>query len=261
MAMLTVPQMIVLFTIGVIGHVMAAIWFVANRQKWSLTHTSIYAIEIKHPQLKREFFNSLHNPMHAVILAVFFIGGFFTNNSLASFWGSLVLTFVWAEVWHYFSHRAFHHPWLHWIHAEHHKSRINTPLTALSFSIYEKIIFDLGLISPLALIDPYIHLNAFGICAWYLGYLVINSYSHANFEMKSPTFLNRAGRFLTSTTYHSLHHSRYVQNYGLGTRFLDQLFGTEWNDYEPLYRQITRDHKPLSRLNELVSPASEPQAP
>jgi len=125
-------------------------------------------------------------------------------------------------------------------------------LTALSFSFWEKLIFDCGLVGVLALVDQHLSLNSFGICAWYLGYLVANSYSHGNFEMKSLKFLGLAGRFLTSTTYHSLHHSRYVQNYGLGTRLLDQLFGTEWNDYEPLYIQITRDHKPLSRLNELV---------
>lgn len=258
--MFTVLQISVLLAIGIIGHLMAVIWFLAERQKWSLTSTSIYAIEVKSSQLRRELINSLHNPMHAIILGLFLAGGFFLDYSIASFWGSLFLTFVWAEVWHYFSHRAFHHPWLHWIHAEHHKSRINTPLTALSFSFCEKLIFDLGLIGFLACIDHYIHLNSYGICAWYLGYLIINSYSHGNFEMKSPKFLKQAGRFLTSTTYHSLHHSRYVHNYGLGTRFLDQLFGTEWSDYEPLYVQITRDHKPLSRLNELVFAVGEPQA-
>ena len=44
------------------------------------------------------------------------------------------------------------------------------------------------------------------------------------------------GKMLTTTTYHSLHHSRYTGNYGLGTRVLDRIFGTEWEDYERLYR-------------------------
>ena len=45
---------------------------------------------------------------------------------------------------------------------------------------------------------------------------------------------------LTTTTYHSLHHSRYTGNYGLGTRVLDRIFGTEWEDYERLYDRISR---------------------
>jgi sterol desaturase/sphingolipid hydroxylase (fatty acid hydroxylase superfamily) len=85
-----------------------------------------------------------------------------------------------------------------------------------------------------------------------LAYLIVNSYSHANFEMKSPKFLRAAGTVLTSTTYHSLHHSRYTGNYGLGTRFLDKLFGTEWPDYEAIYTRVTSAGEPLTRLRERV---------
>jgi Delta7-sterol 5-desaturase len=57
---------------------------------------------------------------------------------------------------------------------------------------------------------------------------------------------------LTTTTYHSLHHSRYTSNYGLGTRILDRLFKTEWEDYEALYDRVNVERRPLKKLRERV---------
>ncbi|HET9536780.1 MAG TPA: sterol desaturase family protein, partial [Mesorhizobium sp.] len=93
------------------------------------------------------------------------------------------------------------------------------------------------------------------IAAWYIGYLVINSFSHANFELKSTDYNRWLGKVLTSTTYHSLHHSRYTGNYGLGTRVLDRLFKTEWDDYEQLYDRISRERRPLGKLRERAAPS------
>jgi Delta7-sterol 5-desaturase len=153
-----------------------------------------------------------------------------------------------AEIWHYASHRAFHLRSLHWIHVEHHKSRVNSPFTAISFSFPEKLIFDGGLLALLACVDAFYPLNFFGIAAWFAGYLLVNSFGHANFELKAENY--NLGKVLTSTTYHSLHHSRYTGNYGLATRIMDRIFNTEWNDYEQLYNRITQDKRPLSNLRE-----------
>jgi Delta7-sterol 5-desaturase len=64
------------------------------------------------------------------------------------------------------------------------------------------------------------------------------------------------GKVLATTTYHSLHHSRYTGNYGLGTRILDRLFDTEWEDYEPLYERICREKRPLGKLREKAAPSA-----
>ena len=214
-----------------------------------------YDLPIDPQQIKREMRNSLHAPIHAVILAAFLYLGFFKDTSFASFFYSALLTTIWAEVWHYGSHRAFHLRALHWIHLEHHKSRLNSFLTAISFSFTEKLVFDIGLLGALAIVDYFFALNAFGIAAWYIGYLVINSFSHANFELKSTDYNRWLGKVLTSTTYHSLHHSRYTGNYGLGTRVLDRLFKTEWDDYEQLYDRISRERRPLGKLRERAAPS------
>jgi lathosterol oxidase len=252
--MITAPEIVVLLVIALLGHAMAFIWYVAAKQEWRICERTIYRLPINQAQMAREFRNSLHTPVHAVILAAFLYFGFFRNDSWASFFVSLVATTLWAEVWHYASHRAFHLKPLHWIHVEHHRSALNGPFTAVSFSFSEKLIFDLGLLALLAAGDHFASMNFFGIAGWYVGYLIINSFSHANFELKSVGFNRTFGQVIASATYHSLHHSRYTGNYGLGTRVLDRFFGTEWEDYEALYDRVSRERRPLTRLREKVPP-------
>jgi len=240
----------VLIVIALLGHVMALIWYLAATKGWKICERTIYDLPFDETQVRREARNSLHAPIHAVMLALFLYAGFFGNASVLSFLATLVLTAIWAEIWHYASHRAFHLRPLHWIHVEHHRSRVNSWMTAISFSFSEKLIFDLGLLSPLALLDRFVSLNFFGIAAWYIAYLVINSFSHANFELKSRDYNRFLGKVVTSTTYHSLHHSRYTGNYGLGTRVMDKLFGTEWPDYEIVYDKVSSDKTPLKKLKD-----------
>jgi sterol desaturase/sphingolipid hydroxylase (fatty acid hydroxylase superfamily) len=243
-------QITVLLVIGLLGHVLALLWYLASKRNLEIVQRRIYDIPINADQLRRELKNSLHAPMHAVILAIFVWFGFFQNATITSFLCSALATTLWAEIWHYISHRAFHLRLLHWIHAEHHRSRVNSPLTAISFSFTEKVVFDFGLLVPLAAVDMIAALNFYGIAAWYIGYLLINSFSHANFELKSQHYNKWIGKVLTTTTYHSLHHSRYTGNYGLGTRILDRIFQTEWDDYEMLYDQICDLKQPLKTLRD-----------
>jgi len=246
-------QLVLLLIIALLGHVMALLWYLAGAYNWSITARKIYDLPIGKEQIRREFRNSLHAPMHAVLIAPLLYFGFFANTTWLSLILSLIVATVWAEIWHYASHRAFHLPALHWIHREHHKSHLNSWLTAISFSFFEKLIFDAGFLGLLAALDVWVSLNFSGIAAWYIGYLMINSFSHANFELKSEDYPRFAGRVLTTTTYHALHHSRYTGNYGLGTRILDRVFKTEWEDYEPLYQRITKDKQPLHKLSEKVT--------
>lgn len=249
---MSTPEIVTLIAIALLGHVMALFWTMANRMDWSICDKTIYDLPVSKEQLNREIKNSIHTPIHAVLLTVCVYFGFFAAAGWSSFIVSVLVTAVWAEIWHYWSHRAFHIKQLHWIHLEHHRSRVNSPFTAISFSFTEKLAFNVGILGFLMLVDLVYSLNFFGIATWYIAYLFINSFSHANFEIKSEKYLKWTGKFITSTTYHSLHHSRYTGNYGLGTRAMDQLFKTEWEDYEPLFEQITSVRKPLSKLRERV---------
>jgi Delta7-sterol 5-desaturase len=254
--MVSLPQLIVLGTIAILGNFMALFWYVTDKCKakygWEICVKTIYALPIKDQQVWREVKNSLLTPVHALILGFFVYFGFFRNTTWLSFILSLGATFVWAEIWHYSAHRAYHTKALHWIHLEHHKSALNSPFTGLSFSFWEDVIFDLGLLLPLVAVDYAVSLNFYGIASWYLLYLYINSYTHANYELKPKNFNRTFGRVLTSATYHSLHHSRYTGNYGLATRFMDRMFGTEWKDYEQVYDRIAVERRPLTKFREMV---------
>jgi Delta7-sterol 5-desaturase len=250
--MMTAAEIAILLLVAALGHAMALLWYLAVKRHWRIAAHTIYDLPIPAEQIRRELRNSLHTPIHAIMLLVFLWLGFFQNRSIISFVYSALLATIWAEIWHYASHRAFHLRALHWIHAEHHRSRLNSWLTAISFSFTEKLIFDAGMLLPLSAGDYLLDLNFYGIAAWYIGYLVINSFSHANFEFKSKNYNKWIGRILTSTTYHSLHHSRYTGNYGLGTRFLDRIFATEWQDYEEVFTRISAEQKPLTKLRETV---------
>jgi sterol desaturase/sphingolipid hydroxylase (fatty acid hydroxylase superfamily) len=246
-------ELIILSVVAALGHAMALIWYIAYREEWTICQKKIYDVQIGEKQMRRELRNSLHAPVHAVLLGAFLIAGFFSGRGYGAFLGTLVLAFVWAEIWHYVSHRAMHLEVLHWIHAEHHKSHVNGPFSAISFSFSEKLIFDVGYLGALAAIDTFISLNFYGIAVWYIGYLVVNSFGHANFEIRPQNYNAFMGKLLTTTAYHSLHHSRYTGNYGLATRVLDRLFATEWPDYERLYTRVTGEGPPLKNLRERVA--------
>jgi len=80
----------------------------AERNRRISCRDTIYAIPISREQIKREMRNSIHTPSHAVALFAFLSMKFFKGVGVGSFVIALVLTAVWAEIWHYISHRAFH---------------------------------------------------------------------------------------------------------------------------------------------------------
>jgi Delta7-sterol 5-desaturase len=80
---------------------MALLWYVAARDNWKLCARKIYDVPINEKQLWREFRNSLHSPIHAVILTAFLYFGFFKNMTVLSFFCSALAATIWAEVWHY----------------------------------------------------------------------------------------------------------------------------------------------------------------
>lgn len=254
--MISGPESVVLLIIATLGHLMAFGWMLAEKLELNLCRRTIYNLPISTQQLKRELKNSLYAPIHALLLLLCLALGLFNGTSLISFIVSLLTTAVCAEIWHYFSHRAFHTRPLLWIHKEHHKSVLSSPFTAISFSFTEKLVFNLGILGLLFAIDNFVDLNFYGIAGWYIFYISINSYGHANFEIKSKSFLNFTGKFFTSTTYHSLHHSRYIKNYGLGTRVLDRIFGTEWEDYEQVFDQVSGQERPMARFKEKLEPST-----
>ena len=219
----------------------------------------IYDLPISEEQIRRELRNSLHAPMHAVILAVFLLFGFFANSSVVSSSRRLSSPRSGPKSGTTRSHRAFHLKSLHWIHVEHHRSHLNSWLTAISFSFTEKLIFDVGLLGCSGALDrSLVSLNFYGIAAWYVGYLIINSFSHANFEFRPKDYNRLVGKVLTThdlSLAASLAVHRQLRPRHAGPR---PAFGTEWDDYERLYDRVSSERVPLKKLREKVGRRRRP---
>ncbi len=229
--------------------VMAVDWYVHNKPV-----NVVYKMEESAEQRKREIKNSfVTTPVHAILFAGFIVSGLLRigQESIALIFGTFVLTFLWTEIWHYFSHIDMHHKSLHFIHREHHLSMLTAPWTSVSFSFLEKFIFSFGILGVLALISQTHELSAFGIFAYYVMYFFTNTLGHANFEFRKAGYYDSPmGKVFNSPTYHALHHSRYIKNYGLLTPWLDKLLGTEWKDVS-LVQRAAAEGRPLSNLKEV----------
>lgn len=217
----------------------------------------VYNLHADQEQLREELNNSwLTSPLHSVLIGT----ALYTNFLVAApetwlvFVYTFLIVFVWTEIWHYFSHRAMHHKSLLWIHREHHKSKVTNPLSSISFSFLEKLIFSVGIIGPVALLSWVMPVSFYGIVAYYVFYFVTNTLGHSNFEIREPGYANTwIGKVINTPTYHAMHHARYVKNYGLITSTLDRLFNTMWEDYDKVQSRAAAE-QPLNKLSERMVP-------
>lgn len=215
----------------------------------------VYAVPPPDGQTQREMRNSLTTtPVHALLFLVFIwsgvlaVGGESVFRVIATFLCSL----LWTEIWHYASHRAMHLRSLHFIHREHHLSRVTGVWTSVSFSFLEKFIFSLGILGGLAVVSRFYPVSVIGITAYYVFYFYTNTLGHANFEFRKPNYRSTImGKIFNSPTYHAMHHARYTHNYGLLTPWFDQLFDTEWKD-APEVQSRAAVGQPLSKLTERI---------
>jgi sterol desaturase/sphingolipid hydroxylase (fatty acid hydroxylase superfamily) len=68
--------------------------------------------------------------------------------------------------------------------------------------------------------------------------LLDNVKAHLGYEFYPDWWNNSWLRFLTSSTHHNMHHSRFNGNYGVHFRFWDKLMGTEFREYKNEYNKI-----------------------
>jgi|SRR5215469_6359002 len=233
--------------------------FILGVERFMRNRSMRPVIQLKEPpgQRAREIRNSwLTTPIHAVLFFVFSTVSALRTapETIGLAVGTFLLTFVWTELWHYASHVAMHTKALHFIHKEHHRSRVTDPWTSVSFSVLEKLIFSAGILGFLALVSQWLRLSLFGIFAYYVLYFFTNTLGHTNFEIRKPGYYSRLmGSVFNSPTYHTLHHARYIKNYGLMTPWLDRLFGTEWSDVAEVQTRVASG-VPLTHLLERVAP-------
>ena len=214
-----------------------------------------YGLEVKQEQISREIRNAIiTTPVHAILFALFIWFGWLNSQegSLLTTIITFLLTFLWTEIWHYFSHIAMHTKPLHFIHYEHHKSRVTNPWTTVSFSFLEKFIFSSGIIGFMSILSHITPISFYGITIYYVLYFYTNTLGHANFEIRKPQYYETfLGKIFNTPSFHAMHHARYRKNYGLMTPCLDKLFGTAWEDFSEVQTKVS-EGIPMKSLMEKI---------
>lgn len=146
---------------------------------------------------------------------------------------TVVVLFVWVEIYFYYSHRILHHKSLYWIHRHHHQGRATNPWTSLSFSILERGILLFGAAGVPAIASQFLPVSFQGFYLYFLLNYTLNVYGHLNVEVAPAWFVETfLGKIFLTTSYHALHHLRYRGHYGLFTQVLDRIHGTKFADYQ-----------------------------
>lgn len=147
--------------------------------------------------------------------------------------GSFAFMFAFFELWFYVTHRLFHTRALYFLHRQHHVARTAQPLSALSFSVLERLVLLSGTVGVAAALEPVYPISLRGLEIYLWVNYVLNVLAHSNVEVAPRWFPSSLpGRVFIATTFHAMHHERSNGHYGLFTRTLDRLFRTELPDYE-----------------------------
>lgn len=201
-------------------------------------------------QLKREWRNAFPTMLVGTLTSsvVIYLGSkgytkiytdFDSQPAFFGIFGFFILLLI-DDAWFYWVHRLLHHPRLfRYVHLEHHKSVDVNPFTSLSFHFLEPVLLTIW-IFPVALLLPTWAPVLGLVQVWGL---LDNIKSHLGYEFY-PAWWNRSPlRFLTSSTHHNLHHSKFKGNYGVHFRFWDRLMKTEFENYEDEFQKV-KDKKP-----------------
>lgn len=153
------------------------------------------------------------------------------------FWISIVLAIFLHDAYFYWTHRLMHHPRLfRWFHKVHHQSMNPSPWAAYSFAPLEAVVQ--AAIFPLVISIIPIHILAFALFMFWQ--LTFNVLGHTGYEFHPPWLMDSwLKRFLNTPTNHIQHHEKLRGNYGLYFNIWDRLMGTNHEQYEKRFREVT----------------------
>ncbi len=226
--------------------ILLAYFFIWQKYKERLKNWRIQLKErVNNEQIKRELKNSLYSllvgSLFSGIVIYLSTKGYtkiYTDFSahhpiwaISSFFMMLLID----DTWFYWCHRLLHHPKIYrYIHLEHHKSIDVNPFTSMSFHFLEPFLLTIWII-PMAYFFP---IYAPALMFTQIWGLLDNVKAHLGYEFYPAWFHKSWLGFLTSSTHHNMHHSKFNGNYGVHFRIWDKLMGTEFKDYEAEYDKI-----------------------
>ena len=215
----------------------------------------IYKMRYGTNQLRTELISMIKVvPFYSVLISV---AMFFELIHFSAFtWWGTVLTFssifIWNEMWFYGLHRALHHPKLMFIHKDHHRSPVASPLSIASFSLTEQSTHVFCALLWPAVTSSFLPITFEGLALYSLFQISVNILGHMNVEIYPAEFAEAGvGKWVTTPTFHSLHHGRVRGHYGLLTTIPDRVFGTFFDDYAKVQTRAALGNG-LTRASERV---------
>ncbi|MEL6344373.1 MAG: sterol desaturase family protein [Myxococcota bacterium] len=111
-----------------------------------------------------------------------------------------------------------------------------SPLAAYSFAMGEAFMH--GLVVPVAfLIAP---INIWVLAAYVLLFALSEAYVHLGYELMPKWWVHSPlTRWLTTATYHNMHHQHFRYNYAVYFTFWDRLMGTMHPRYIERFESVT----------------------
>ena len=155
-------------------------------------------------------------------------------------WGyfflSLVLMTVIHDTYFYWMHRLMHHPKIYsLVHRVHHRSVNPTPFAANSFHATEAVLE--SLVMPLMI--AVMPISIWAIVVFDLFSFSTNVIGHLGYEFAPRWWVrNPVTKWLMTSTFHNIHHSRFGTNYGFYFTFWDRMMGTLDPHYERDFDRI-----------------------
>jgi lathosterol oxidase len=213
--------------------VQGGVLVILRRMHYALTHR-VFQLPFSPGQLRSELLAGLQTALlDGVLIATLVKFTPVLERPGLGVFASFAVTFVWFEIWFYLSHRLLHTKALYFIHKQHHTAKVTSPMTALSFSVLERILVLAGGLGPLFVVSLWMPVSATGIALYLFVNYFLNVMAHSNVEFFPARWTQHpVGRILNAPTYHALHHARYQGHYGLFTPFMDDLFDSRFADYE-----------------------------
>ncbi len=153
-------------------------------QNWPSIHKlRVYDIEVSREQTIRELKSIWVVLTDAVVFTLLVCSGMLklAPESISNILLTVVIFFVWVEIWFYWSHRWMHQNKFMWkFHEHHHLSALTQPLTSISFSFIEKFVFyTCGWFLLPTVLSWFIPISAYGIAAYFTCYYIASPSAHS----------------------------------------------------------------------------------
>jgi len=154
---------------------------------------------------------------------------------------SFILMNLLHDTYFYWTHRMMHHPKIfRHVHLVHHRSVNPSPWAAYCFHPIEAFV-ESGVFFFIVFLIPAHPL----VLVLFLIYMISrNVLGHLGIELFPKSYLKNSWiNWNTTTTHHDMHHKNFTSNYGLYFTWWDRWLGTEDEDYQSTFEEVTGREK------------------